>query len=72
MASSIIPLGGVSAQYVAVINTGTGNRENWSNGVFTNDAGLAEVHFQIVPEPGTLASILMGSLLLAAARRRRR
>ena len=71
VASSIIPLGGVSAQYVALINTGTGARENWSNGVFTNDAGLAEVQFQIVPEPGTLASILVGSLLIAVCRRRR-
>jgi hypothetical protein len=45
MATSTFMLEDVSAQFVAFINTGFGNRENWSDGAFTNDAGFSEVRF---------------------------
>lgn len=41
----LIDFGGVSAKYVVLTNTGFGTNENWSNGQFTNDAGLSEVRF---------------------------
>jgi len=48
--SAVIDLGGVVAQYVAVINTGFGTDENHGGGGgFANNSGLSEVRFY---EPG--------------------
>jgi len=38
-------LGGVTARYVALINTGFGLESNYGNSANTNDAGFAEVRF---------------------------
>lgn len=70
-ASLVFPLGGIMAKYVVLTNTGAINsaEENWSNGAFTNDAGLSEVRFEIgIPEPASLSMLSLGALALLRRR----
>jgi len=70
-ASLILPMGGITAQYVVLTNVGFGAEENHSNGQFTNDAGLSEVRFEVVPvpEPASLTLLSLGGLALLRRRK---
>lgn len=72
-ASLILPLGGISAKYVVLTNTGAfaSAEENWSNGAFLADAGLSEVRFEIapIPEPASLGLLAMGGVALLRRRK---
>jgi hypothetical protein len=71
--------GPVLAQYVVITNTGAGSATpgtpdptaeiTWGGDDGAGDAGLSEVRFEIVPEPGSLA--LLGIAGLSMLRRRR-
>jgi hypothetical protein len=68
-----VPFGDVDAKFV-VITSDSSLEGNYINdfypGLGNTDAGLSELRFQIVPEPGTLVSILIGGLLLFRRRRK--
>jgi hypothetical protein len=71
----VVDFGGALAQYVVLTNTGAlgSAEENWSNGAFLNDAGLSEVRFNVIPEPGSLgmAATAFCSLFLMLRRKRK-
>ena len=69
-AAELVIENSVSAQYF-VITSDTGIDGNWSAGAFTGQDGLSEVRFGVIPEPGTMVSMLIGGVLLTACRRRR-
>jgi hypothetical protein len=70
--SMVLGLNGVLAKYVTLINTGLLDEESWL-GYGSSHAGLSEVRFSAVPEPGTLALVLNGAIgLFAYAWRKRR
>lgn len=75
--------GSILAKYVMLTNTGTSatnddnnaaNWENWSSdpsdsvGPYTNDAGLSEVRFEIIPEPASIGMLMAAAPFLVRRR----
>jgi hypothetical protein len=71
-ANLVLPLGGISAKYIVLTNSGAfaSAEENWSNGVFVADAGLSEVRFDLAPIPEPASLGLLGLCAVALLRRR--
>ncbi len=60
--NAMLDLGGVSAQYVALINTGfPPDDENHSNGAYTNDAGISEVRFFHGPSTNVAGAVFQNT-----------